>query len=136
MKPIEILLIEDNPADAKLTAEALREVTVPNSLTVMPDGVEAMEFLKKSGRYADAPLPDLILMDVHLPRLGGVDLLKKIQSESRLREIPIVVLTGSVDRDERADLENWPIRQHLTKPFDVDVYVRCLQSILDDFSSY
>ena len=134
MQPIEILLIEDNPADARLAAEVLRCVTIPNSLTVLPDGIEAMAFLKKEGRYADTPVPDLILMDVHLPRLGGAKLLTAIQSDGRAQEIPVVVLTGSVDRDERAAIQQWPIYRHITKPIDVDVYIRCLQSLLDNFS--
>ena len=133
MKPIEILLIEDNPADAKLTVEALRETAILNHLTVVQDGVEALAFLRREGQHATAPVPDLILLDLNLPCIGGVELLDELQADSQLRQIPAVVLTGSVDADERAELEKRNIFRYILKPSDLDVYIDAIRSLLDDF---
>ena len=133
MRPIELLLIEDNAADARLTAETLREVSVPSRLAVVNDGVEAMAFLRQERQYADAPVPDLIVMDLQLPRMSGLEILDELQADSRLRQIPVVVLTGSVDLDERAELMKQSIQRHIIKPCDLDSYIACIRSLLNEF---
>ncbi len=134
MRPIAILLVEDNPADIKLTEEALREVAVPSQLTVVQDGVEAMAFLQRERPYISASTPDLVLLDLNLPRMGGIEFLDAIFADSRLQQIPIVVLTGSVDREEQAELARRPIRRHIIKPSDIDEYFTAIQSVLGDLS--
>ena len=93
--PIEILLVEDNPADVRLTQEALKESKLLINLHVVGDGVEAMEFLMKEGQYADAPKPGLILLDLNLPRKDGREVLEEIKASEDLKRIPVVVLTVS-----------------------------------------
>jgi two-component system, chemotaxis family, response regulator Rcp1 len=134
MKPIEILLVEDNPADAKLTAEALRESGVATHLTIAHDGIEAMAILHHEGRYADAPLPDLIVMDIHLPRMNGFEVLAAIQADDRLNKVPVVVLTGSVNADERAVIESRPIVRYIVKAPELDAYIDNIRSILSDLN--
>ncbi|MCX7827373.1 MAG: response regulator, partial [Verrucomicrobiae bacterium] len=94
-KPIEILLAEDNPGDVRLTREALKDAKVHNRLHVVPDGFEALTFLRQEGRYADAPRPDLILLDLNMPRMDGREVLKQVKSDERLRRIPVVIITSS-----------------------------------------
>ncbi len=134
MKPIEILLVEDNPADAKLTEEALRESATPGHLVVANDGEEAAAFLHREGPYTDAPPPDLILLDLHLPRRSGLELLDELRADERLQRIPVVVLTGSANTGERAELQERPIWRHIVKPSDLDEYFAAIQSVLDDFT--
>src|SRR5262249_4175035 len=95
--PIEILLVEDNEDDAYLTMDALQEDRVPNRVTRVGDGVEAMAFLRREGRYAQAPRPDLILLDTRMPRMNGLEVLKEVKSDEHLRHIPIVMMTGTDD---------------------------------------
>ncbi|MDI6719911.1 MAG: response regulator [Methanomicrobiales archaeon] len=134
MNPIEILLVEDNPADVKLMQEALRESAVPGRLAVVGDGEEAAAFLRREGPYAGAPPPDLILLDLHLPRCSGLQLLDELQRDDRLRRIPIVVLAGSVGPGERAELQKRPILRHITKPADLDEYFAAIRAVLDDLA--
>src|SRR5688572_30022730 len=94
-KPIEILLVEDNPADVRLTQEALREGKVRNNLHVARDGVEALEFLRREGKFAGSPRPDLVLLDLNLPRKDGREVLAQVKDDAELKTIPIVVLTTS-----------------------------------------
>ncbi len=94
-EPIEILLVEDNPGDARLAAEALKENKVRNNLYHVKDGVEAMRFLRGQAEYADAPLPDLVLLDLNLPRKDGHEVLMEVKADAQLRTIPVVVLTTS-----------------------------------------
>jgi two-component system response regulator len=95
VEPIEILLVEDSPADVDLTREALEDAKVRNNLHVASDGVEALAFLRREGRYADAPHPDLILLDLNLPKKDGREVLAEIKADPLLRRIPVVVLTTS-----------------------------------------
>src|SRR3954463_14897887 len=92
---IEILLVEDNPADVRLAVEALKEGKVRNRMTVAKDGVEAMQMLHREGKFADAPRPDIILLDLNLPKKDGREVLREIKSDESLRRIPVVVLTTS-----------------------------------------
>jgi CheY-like chemotaxis protein len=94
-RPIEILLVEDNPGDVRLTREALKDAKVLNTINVARDGVEAMEFLSREGQYSSAPTPDLILLDLNLPRKTGFEVLEDLKSSADLRRIPVVILTSS-----------------------------------------
>jgi CheY-like chemotaxis protein len=127
--PIEILLVEDNPGDVRLTVEALREGKVRNNLHVATDGVEALELLQRTGRFASAQRPDLILLDLNLPRMDGRELLEKIKGDADLRRIPIVVLTTSnaeVDVLRSYDLH---ANCYITKPVDVEAFFSVIRSI-------
>src|SRR5260370_14361064 len=99
-RPIEVLLVEDNPGDVRLTREAFNEAHVTNHLNVVMDGLEAMDFLERRGRYSEAPRPDLILLDLNLPGKNGREVLETIKSDPRLRRIPVMILTSSkADQD-------------------------------------
>ena len=93
-KPMEILLVEDNPGDVRFTAEVLKEAEVPNNLSVAKDGVEAIAFLRRQGQYLDAPRPDLILLDLNLPKKNGLEMLDEIKNTADLKAIPEVILTS------------------------------------------
>jgi len=95
LKPIEILMVEDNPGNVRLIKEGLRDGPMANGLHVVQDGVEALVFLNGDGRYADAPRSDLILLDLNLPKMGGCEVLVEIKADKQLRHIPVVVLTTS-----------------------------------------
>jgi two-component system, chemotaxis family, response regulator Rcp1 len=127
--PIDILLVEDNPGDARLTREALRDAKVRNNLHVVPDGVEALAFLRRQGRYAEAPSPDLILLDLNLPKKDGREVLEEIKQEDGLRHIPVVVLTTS--QAEKDILESYRLQAnaYVTKPVDLDQFLEVVKSI-------
>jgi CheY-like chemotaxis protein len=127
--PIEILMVEDNPGDVRLTVEALRDGKVRNNLHVAVDGVEALEFLRRTGRFADAPRPDMILLDLNLPRKDGREVLAEIKDDPDLRRIPIVVLTTS--RAESDVLRSYDLHAncYVTKPVDVDAFFAVVRSI-------
>src|ERR1035437_6250974 len=95
VRPIEILLVEDSPSDAEFTIEALKEAKVRNHLSLVEDGVQAMEFLRRQGKYAQAPRPDLIMLDLNLPRKDGREVLAELKADDNLKLIPVVVLTTS-----------------------------------------
>lgn len=119
---IEILLVEDSPGDVRLTREALREARVANRLHVVGDGVETMAFLRREGKYADAPRPDLILLDLNLPKMDGREVLAFIKADACLRTIPVVVLTTS---DAETDvLRSYDLHAncYLVKPVDVEKF--------------
>jgi two-component system response regulator len=125
----EILLVEDNPADIDLTRESLDEARVLCNLHVTRDGVEAMKFLQKEGEYADAPTPDLVLLDLNLPKKDGRDVLEECKSDEVLRRIPIVVLTSSqaeIDIQKAYDLH---ANSYVVKPVDLDQFVDIMESI-------
>jgi two-component system, chemotaxis family, response regulator Rcp1 len=127
--PIDILLVEDNPGDARLTREALRDAKVRNNLHVAADGVEALAFLRRQGRYADVPRPDLILLDLNLPKKDGREVLEEIKHEEALRHIPVVVLTTS--QAEKDILESYRLQAnaYVTKPVDLDQFLEVVRSI-------
>jgi CheY-like chemotaxis protein len=130
-QPIEILLVEDSPGDVELTREALADAKVSNNLSVVVDGVEAMEFLRKQGAYAAAPTPDLILLDLNMPRKDGREVLEEIKGDRDLRRIPVVVLTTSqAERDILASY-NLHANCYVTKPVDLTQFIGVVRSIED-----
>jgi len=131
-KPIEILLVEDNPADVRLTQEALKEGKVRNNLFVARDGVEAIEFLRREGPHANATKPDLILLDLNLPRKDGREVLAEIKNDDSLRSIPVVVLTTSSAEADILKSYNLHANCYITKPVDLEQFVQVIKSI-DDF---
>ena len=130
--PIEILLVEDNAADVRLTKEALREGKVHNRLTVARDGVEALEVLRRAGKYADAARPDLILLDLNLPRKDGREVLAEIKADDDLRRIPVVVLTTSSAELDIVKSYDLHANCYITKPVDLDKFVDVVRTI-DEF---
>jgi len=128
-RAIEILLVEDNPGDARLTLEAFKEGRVLNNLTVMKDGVDALEYLYRQGPYANSPQPDLILLDLNLPRKDGREVLEIIKADERLRKIPVVVLTSSASEEDIARAYSRHANCYITKPVDLDQFLRVVQSI-------
>ena len=130
-RSIEILLIEDNPGDVRLTEEALKEGKVINRLSVVPDGVEAIEYLRKRGDYASAATPDLVLLDLNLPKKDGREVLAEVKQDPDLRKIPVVVLTTS--RDEQDILKSYDLHAncYITKPVDFEQFIRVVRAIED-----
>ena len=128
-KPIEILLIEDNPGDVRLTKEVLMEGKVRNNLQVVGDGVEAMAFLRRENNYAEAPRPDLILLDLNLPKKDGREVLQEIKADHQLRRIPVVVLTTSAADEDI--LRSYELRAncYITKPVDLNQFIRVVRTI-------
>ncbi len=131
MQPAEILLVEDNPGDIRLTKEALHESRILNNLHVAIDGVEALDFLKKRGRFADSPTPDLIFLDLNLPRKSGIEVLTEIKENRNLKIIPIVVLTTS--ESEKDVLESYKLHVNcfVTKPVEFEAFMMVIKSIED-----
>ncbi|HSB44401.1 MAG TPA: response regulator [Nitrospira sp.] len=131
VKPIEILLIEDNPGDVRLTMEALKETKVINKLTVMKNGLEAMAYLRREGPHANAARPHLILLDLNLPIKDGREVLAEIKADESLRRIPVVVLTTS--KDEQDVLKSYHLHAncYITKPVDLDQFITVVKSIED-----
>jgi CheY-like chemotaxis protein len=127
--PVEVLLVEDNPGDVRLTREALRDGKVRNNLHAVPDGVEAMAFLRRAGPYSDVPRPDVILLDLNLPRKNGREVLEEIKGDAALQDIPVVVLTTS--QAEQDILESYRLRAnaYVTKPVGLQQFLTVVQSI-------
>ncbi|GEL73022.1 MULTISPECIES: response regulator [Myxococcus] len=130
--PIEILLVEDNPGDVRLTIEALKEGKVRNRLSVARDGVEALAFLRRQGAYADAAQPDLILLDLNLPRKDGREVLAEIKVDPALRRIPVVVLTTSKAEEDILRTYDLHANCYIAKPVDLEQFISVVRSI-DDF---
>jgi two-component system, chemotaxis family, response regulator Rcp1 len=130
-KPIEILLVEDNPGDAGLTREAFASGKIANVLHVVSDGVEAMAFLRRLGRYAGVPRPDLVLLDLNLPRKDGREVLAEIKSDEVLKRIPVVVLTTSKDEADVLKSYNLHANCFISKPIDLSEFIRAVRSIED-----
>jgi two-component system response regulator len=126
---IEILLIEDNPGDVRLTREALKDMKLKNALHVVPDGVEAMAFLRREGDYASAPRPDIILLDLNLPRKDGREVLEEIKQDEVLKRIPVVVLTTSDDESDILASYNLHANCYITKPVDMRRFIAIVQNI-------
>jgi two-component system, chemotaxis family, response regulator Rcp1 len=127
--PIEILLVEDNPGDARLTQEALRDAKVRNNLRVVADGVEAMTFLRRQGKHAAVPKPDLILLDLNLPKKDGREVLEEIKQDDQLRLIPVVILTTSQAEKDIAESYRLRANAFVTKPVDLEQFLKVVKSI-------
>jgi chemotaxis family two-component system response regulator Rcp1 len=130
-RPIELLLVEDNPGDVRLTQEALREGKVRNHLNVVVDGVEALAFLRREGQYANAPQPDLILLDLNLPKKSGREVLAEIKEDPALKRIPVVILTVSKAEEDVLKSYNLHANCYITKPVDLDQFLEVVKSIED-----
>jgi two-component system, chemotaxis family, response regulator Rcp1 len=128
-RPIEVLLVEDNPGDVRLTKEALKEGKVSNRLHVAPDGVEALAFLRREGAYADAVRPDLILLDLNLPKKDGREVLQEVKSDPNLRNIPVVVLTSSQAEQDILRAYDLHANCYVSKPVDLDQFITVVKSI-------
>lgn len=128
-RPIEILLVEDNPADVRLTREALADGKVRNNLHVIPDGVAALEFLRCQGAYAGSPKPDLILLDLNLPCKNGHEVLAEIKEDEHLAGIPVVVLTTSEDEDDILKSYQLHANCYVTKPVGLDQFISVVRQI-------
>ncbi|HYI02089.1 response regulator [Hyalangium sp.] len=131
-RPIEILLVEDNPGDVRLTIEALKEGKVRNNLSVTKDGVEALAFLRREGSFASSTRPDLILLDLNLPRKDGREVLAEIKEDAVLRRIPVVVLTTSKAEEDILRTYDLHANCYITKPVDLEQFFSVVRSI-DDF---
>ena len=127
--PIEILLVEDNPGDVRLTKEALKEGKVYSNLHTVKDGVEAMEFLRRQGKFAAVPRPDIILLDLNLPRKDGREVLEEIKSDNSLKRIPVVVLTTSKAEEDVLRTYNLHANCYVTKPVDLEKFIVVVKSI-------
>jgi CheY-like chemotaxis protein len=130
-RPIEILLVEDNPGDARLAKEAIREGKVHNRLNWVPDGVEALAYLAKEGNYKDAPRPDLILLDLNLPRKDGREVLAQIKGNPALMSIPVVVLTTSQAEEDILRAYHLNANCYITKPVDLEQFIKVVRTIED-----
>ena len=130
-REIEILLVEDNPGDARLTMEALREAKVRNRLQHVTNGVEAIAYLRRQGIHRDAAKPDLILLDLNLPCKDGREVLADIKSDPNLKRIPVVVLTTSASDEDILRAYNLNANCYVTKPVDLDQFLKVIQSIED-----
>jgi chemotaxis family two-component system response regulator Rcp1 len=131
-KPVEILLVEDNPGDVRLTQEAFKEGRVLNKLYVTRDGVEAMEFLRQKGNYAKAHRPDLILLDLNLPKKDGREVLAEIKADKDLKRIPVVILTVSQAEKDILESYNLSANCYIIKPIDLEQFIRAVK-LIEDF---
>ena len=129
--PVEILLVEDNPGDARLAMEALKDAKVRNKLHWVKDGVQAMEFLRREGEYSHAPTPDVVLLDLNLPRKDGREVLSEIKSDVDLRRIPVVILTISADEQDVLRSYDSYANCYINKPLDLDQFMQVVKSIED-----
>ena len=131
-KPVEILLVEDDPGDVRLTIEALKSAKILNHVSVAEDGVEAMAFLRRQGKYAQVPFPDLILLDLNLPRKDGRAVLAEIKADPDLKRVPVIVLTTSQDEQDVLHSYNTYANCYITKPVDLKQFLAVVESI-DNF---
>ena len=131
MNPVEMLLVEDNPGDARLAIEALKDAKVHNNLHWVQDGVEAMDFLRRKGNYSDAPRPDVILLDLNLPKKDGREVLADVKADEDLRRIPVVILTISDAEEDVIKTYNLHANCYIRKPIDLDQFVAVVNAIED-----
>ena len=129
VKPIDVLLVEDNAGDVRLTIEALQEGKILNKLTVASDGVQALAILRKQEGFEDAPTPDIILLDLNLPRKDGREVLAEIKADEALRRIPVVVLTTSQSEEDIVRSYNLHANCYVSKPVDLDRFIDVVKSI-------
>ena len=129
--PIEILLVEDNPGDVRLTQEAIREAKIRNKLNVVNDGEQAVAYVRRQGDYSDQPRPDLILLDLNLPKKDGREVLQELKSDRDLHRIPVVVLTSSAAEQDILRTYDLYANAYVTKPVDLEQFMHVVSSIQD-----
>ncbi|TLS65639.1 response regulator [Mariprofundus erugo] len=128
---IEILLVEDSPGDVRLTVEAFKDMKLHNKLSVASDGVEALQFLRREGAYADASRPDIIILDLNLPRLDGRQVLAEIKADERLKHIPVIILTSSSADEDIAHTYKLHANCFITKPISFEEFTRVITTVND-----
>lgn len=128
-RPAEFLLVEDNPGDVRLTREALNESKINNHLSIVGDGLEALAFLRREGKYADAPRPDVILLDLNLPKKDGREVLAEIKADPTLKRIPVVIITSSEAEQDILRTYELHVNCYVTKPVDLEQFIKVVQSI-------
>ena len=131
VRPVQILLVEDNPGDVGLTIEALKEAKVLNKLTVVKDGIEALSLLRRQGQHTHAARPDLILLDLNLPKKDGREVLAEIKADDNLKRIPVIILTTSENEQDVVKSYNLYANCYITKPLDLDRFIKVVKSIED-----
>jgi CheY-like chemotaxis protein len=129
--PTDILLVEDNPGDVRLIKEALRDGKIRTALHVVPDGVEALAFMRREGRYSRAPRPDIILLDLNLPKMDGRAVLAELKDDEALRPIPVIILTTSQAEQDILKAYGLNANCYITKPADLDQFLRAVKAIED-----
>ena len=130
-RPVEILLVEDNPADVRLTREGIKEAKIVNNLNVVGDGEEALEYLQRQGRYSNSIKPDLILLDLNLPKKDGREVLAEIKADDKLKNIPVVVLTTSEAEQDILRSYDLHANCYVCKPIDLEQFINVIKSIED-----
>ena len=128
-RPLEILLVEDNMADVRLLAEVLNDGKDYHRMNVVTNGVEAMAYLNQKGKFSDAPRPDIILLDLNLPKKDGREVLKEIKSDKKFKKIPVIVLTTSDSEEDVAKSYEYHANCYITKPVDLDQYIQVVNAI-------
>jgi len=127
--PVEVLLVEDNPADVRLTLEAFKEITIPSRLRAVEDGVEALAYLRRQGKYSDVIRPDLVLLDLNLPRMDGAEFLAIIKRDPYLKQIPVVVFTTSSSAGDISKAYTLHANCYITKPVDLNRFLDIVRAI-------
>lgn len=128
-RPVKILLIEDNPVDVRITLSALRDARILNQVHVVEDGEQALQFLKREGQYAQAPRPDIVFLDLNIPKIDGHQVLSRMKSDNSLKRIPVIVVSGS-DRDQDINRAyDDQVCAYIVKPTDPDQYFSAMRSI-------
>jgi two-component system, chemotaxis family, response regulator Rcp1 len=131
-KPVQLLLVEDNSEEAELTMDTLLEGRIPNlHVHWVEDGEEAMAFLRREGKYARAPRPDLVLLDMNMPRMGGLEVLAEIKQHPEWKRLPVVMMTGSNDEKDILSAYSKHVNCYVTKPIDIDQFIEAVRSIED-----
>ena len=128
-RPVEFLLVEDNPGDVRLTQEALKDSKVRNNLNILGDGMSALAFLRREAPHEHAPRPDIILLDLNLPKMDGRELLSHIKADPKLKRIPVVVITSSEAEQDILRTYDLHVNCYVTKPVDLDQFIKVVQSI-------
>lgn len=128
-RPVEFLLVEDNPGDVRLTREALKDSKVRNNLNVLGDGISALAYLRNESPYENALRPDIILLDLNLPKMDGREVLSKIKADPAFRRIPVVVITSSEAEQDILRTYDLHVNCYVTKPVDLDQFIKVVQSI-------
>ena len=128
-RPIEILLVEDNPGDVRLTQEAARETKVHNNIHVVSNGMDAMAFLRREGRFGAVPRPDLILLDLNMPGMDGREVLRQVKSDDKIRRIPVVIITSSQAEEDILRAYDLQASCYVTKPVDLDQFIKVVKNV-------